>query len=44
VLFRSVPPVFLAALVVDAVVRRWAPKDEKVITWIDGLKEVIGYE
>lgn len=39
-----VPPVFLAALVVDAVVRRWAPEDEKVITWIDGLKEVIGYE
>lgn len=39
-----IPPVFLAALVVDAVVRGWAPKDEKVITWIDGLKEVIGYE
>ncbi len=39
-----IPPVFLAAMVVDAVVRGWAPKDEKVITWIDGLKEVIGYE
>ena len=36
-----IPPVFLAALVVDAVVREWIPKGEN-ITWTfeEGVKEV----
>lgn len=36
-----VPPVFLASLIVDAVVREWVPENQKTYTWEDGLKEVV---
>ncbi len=36
-----VPPVFLAAVIVDAITRQWVPDEEKVVTFEDGVKEVV---
>lgn len=36
-----VPPVFLAAVIVDAITRQWVPDEEKTYTWEDGVKEVV---
>lgn len=36
-----VPPVFLAALIVDSILRGWVPERYEVRTWVEGLKEVV---